>query len=395
MSSMELVFPFKNIATNYLFDFLSADLANKFIADTKGDYDVIYLNNFHEDYIKPFANSLPNFQNELLQVISTTNQETIDAYFDELKSEEKYIREQFRTENVRDKILEWNKEIMQNFLNEVERDSKNYFSKEERKYKHLEQYKKWVSKNLFGPPLSADDMVERTFTNHNFYCIEKQPELVEIAYVDQYAGFLNARYLEWIAVTIGYIVKHNNGEIKSARKENLFQKPVVFMEGEHDLTYVRRASSLLGYEDLLARVDLRQRGGYTNLDKMWEVLRHDNWETVPQKKLLLYDCDVNNRNDTFGDLFRRTIPLFPENPVQSGIENLFNKATISKALTYKSDFIDETYTRRKIRGQETEEVKVFVNKDEKGNMCKWLCENGTADDFVNFKGVFDLIQLIL
>jgi hypothetical protein len=33
-----------------------------------------------------------------------------------------------------------------------------------------------------------------------------------------------------------------------------------------------------------------------------------------------------------------------------------------------------------------------VNKDEKGNLCEWLCEHGTAEDFAGFHVVFDLIE---
>ncbi len=36
-----------------------------------------------------------------------------------------------------------------------------------------------------------------------------------------------------------------------------------------------------------------------------------------------------------------------------------------------------------------------VNKDEKGNMCDWLCENGTVDDFANFELAFSIIDSII
>ena len=36
-----------------------------------------------------------------------------------------------------------------------------------------------------------------------------------------------------------------------------------------------------------------------------------------------------------------------------------------------------------------------MNKDEKMNLCNWLCEKGTAADFENFKGVLKLIERIL
>ena len=36
-----------------------------------------------------------------------------------------------------------------------------------------------------------------------------------------------------------------------------------------------------------------------------------------------------------------------------------------------------------------------VNKDEKKNLCRWICENGTEDDFSDFGLLFDLISEFL
>ena len=33
-----------------------------------------------------------------------------------------------------------------------------------------------------------------------------------------------------------------------------------------------------------------------------------------------------------------------------------------------------------------------VNDDEKKNLCDWICENGTAEDFASFTVVFDLLK---
>jgi len=60
-------------------------------------------------------------------------------------------------------------------------------------------------------------------------------------------------------------------------------------------------------------------------------------------------------------------------------------------------FIDVTPEIKKIeRGQniiiaESKEV----NKDEKKNLCNWLCENGNKEDYMNFNTVFDLLEALL
>ncbi|HEC1758030.1 TPA: hypothetical protein R1711_001286, partial [Campylobacter lari] len=50
----------------------------------------------------------------------------------------------------------------------------------------------------------------------------------------------------------------------------------------------------------------------------------------------------------------------------------------------------------KIRGKEkTISDKHSVNKDEKVNLCNWICENGTEEDFENFKVILEIIDEFL
>ena len=36
-----------------------------------------------------------------------------------------------------------------------------------------------------------------------------------------------------------------------------------------------------------------------------------------------------------------------------------------------------------------------VNDSQKQNMCNWLCENGTAEDFQHFQVIFDMLEELL
>ena len=142
------------------------------------------------------------------------------------------------------------------------------------------------------------------------------------------------------------------------------------------------------------KIEIRQRGGYRNLDKLWEILTKDNWETIPQTKILLYDCDTNKGDEEFGHIFRRTIPS-QENIIKKGIENLFPETTIKKALEHKKEFVDYKIIKGTTRGVKyIEEINV-INKDEKRNFANWVCENGTAEDFRNFEVVFSIIKDII
>jgi ribosome maturation protein Sdo1 len=106
--------------------------------------------------------------------------------------------------------------------------------------------------------------------------------------------------------------------------------------------------------------------------------------------LLLYDCDTKVENKTKEKVYKRIIPYIQENHFDRGIENLFPKTTINKAIEYKKAFIDYTAeTKQTKRGIENIiPEKYDVNPDEKGNLCTWLCENGTEEDFVHFDKVF-------
>ena len=78
------------------------------------------------------------------------------------------------------------------------------------------------------------------------------------------------------------------------------------------------------------------------------------------------------------------------------MENLFSLRTIEKARAHKAAFVDIDPARTRIvRGEKVDEPERWtVNEDEKSNLCHWVCDNGSAEDFANFQGVFDLLRSI-
>ena len=171
------------------------------------------------------------------------------------------------------------------------------------------------------------------------------------------------------------------------------QKPIVFVDGKHDVKYIHTAASLLGYEELIERVEIRGAGGNSNLKRVWNDrqlfnIRRDN------PVIILHDPECEQASVQEGNVFRATISKNEKSPVDKGIENLFNRETLEIALKHKRAFIDirsaHEYT---VRG-ETKEAKEewSVNTGEKKNLRNWLCENCGADDFENFRGVLELIK---
>lgn len=390
---MELIFPFKNLALNNLIPFFEEERMKEFVK-YKSESDEWRKEHFEND-IAYYRERLPNFENEILQIVNTTNQETIDFYFKELSENYDYLKELLDKENFIQQIEDWNNQAHIEYAELVEKKTNEYFEKEERnKFGHLEKYETFEFSGLF-PIFGNSEAKKVTKTNYNFYCIEETPDLIPIEFTDEYYELVLELSKEFMAIAAKYGQPWTKGEIKSKAESNVQLKPIIFFEGEHDITFIKKAAELLGKEELISQLELRQRGSCSNLDKLWRILVTDNWETNPQTKILIYDCDTNRENEDFGHIFRRTIPSISENIVKRGIENLFPNELIQRAIEHKKEFVDFRETKGTKRGIEyTEEMNV-INKDEKKNFCDWVCSYGSNEDFKNFEIVFEIIEKIL
>ena len=72
-------------------------------------------------------------------------------------------------------------------------------------------------------------------------------------------------------------------------------------------------------------------------------------------------------------------------------------AAIDRAEVYERAFVDLTAEiTKRVRGNDVlVPAAEEVNKDEKRNLCQWLCETGTAEDFVNFEQIFRVLEELL
>ena len=174
-------------------------------------------------------------------------------------------------------------------------------------------------------------------------------------------------------------------------------KPIIFVEGDYDIRYLRKAAELLGKTEILDKIQLKDGGGFGGLDKVWKSYNNPISKVVPNKIILLYDCDTNKQDAEKNLVFKRVIPLIEKNPISKGIENLFPCDTIEKIESENPQYIDiQEESKTRVRGKEiVVPASKSVNKDEKSNMCTWLCENGTKEDFVNFEMVFQIIEEII
>ncbi|MEH7828724.1 AAA family ATPase [Gemmobacter denitrificans] len=183
-------------------------------------------------------------------------------------------------------------------------------------------------------------------------------------------------------------------EVRS--KVEASQKPMLYVEGMTDIDYLNKAAELLGRHAIINRFELVDAVGVPHLNMIWKTYSSHLGTTLRQKWVLLYDCDADKPADNNGKLFRRTIPK-QESRITSGIENLFTEATIKRAIAHKAAFIDiigeHEALERGVRTMVPETWK--INKDEKRNLCDWLCKHGNQDDFQRFGEVFDILEGVL
>ncbi len=175
------------------------------------------------------------------------------------------------------------------------------------------------------------------------------------------------------------------------------QKPIVFLEGATDVRYLQKAAELLDRKEVLQSIQIEDGEGSGNLDKRWKFFNSGFANVIPQKVILLYDCDQSKEPNSKGNMFKQSIPKKENHPLKKGIENLFEKVTIEKARKHKPEFIDSIGAHAKTERGEQRKIpeEWIICKDEKTNLCTWLCENGDMEDFKHFEEVFDLLEKIL
>ena len=172
-------------------------------------------------------------------------------------------------------------------------------------------------------------------------------------------------------------------------------KPKILTEGETDPIYLRKACELLGYQNLIGKVDIEWIGinqnkgkplftGKDSLTKTRQFLIA-NPSFLKHKTILLYDCDTQKAEQDLGKLYEITIKQNLQNKkVKGGIENLFSENL----------FEDKFYTKKTKISDYGEET--IISTFQKMDFCNWVChERSNPDDFINFKEVIDMINNLL
>ena len=171
------------------------------------------------------------------------------------------------------------------------------------------------------------------------------------------------------------------------------RQPLLYVEGNTDCDYLRRAADLLGKQDILAKFDMNGAGGDNKLSVIWKSLTRVPTATT-KSVVLLYDPESQIQSQSKGSIQKRKMPFFDTHPIPKGIENLFGQEAIEKARRHCPDIIDTIAEHTKIvRGKKILQPETFsVNENEKRNLCNWLCKHGAIEDFRCFGQVFEILE---
>jgi len=167
-------------------------------------------------------------------------------------------------------------------------------------------------------------------------------------------------------------------------------KPIICLEGETDKNYILNAAKLLNKNKLLELIELKPLGGEGALKKIWS--EKDIFNSLLKHNLLvLHDCDSDIQDKNEAKIIIKKLPKI-SGGLDKGIENLFPETTIEK-LKKNNNKCVKAETKITECGEERDESVIhFINKDEKRNVCDYLCQHGTKEDFQHFNIIFDIIE---
>ena len=184
-------------------------------------------------------------------------------------------------------------------------------------------------------------------------------------------------------------------DLKAALQEA--KEPVLLPEGQIDMRYLQRAAQLLGEQETLGAFQLRDGGGAGNLTNIFNRFHAPLPELLQHPVVLLFDSDRNKPSKDNGRLYQRSIAAQPNNPIKTGIENLFGKTTLERAISDDNSLVDiEREHEARVGGyMQAIPERWTVDDGQKSRLCDWLCQFGDAGDFQAFNEVFDILAKVL
>ncbi len=175
-------------------------------------------------------------------------------------------------------------------------------------------------------------------------------------------------------------------------------KPILYVEGDYDIRYIKYIAEKLNKNDILDKVEIIDGDGSGNLKNLWKIFDGAKAAKISQlitnqKILFLFDCDESeSERDIENKIFKLSIPINHSNLIKIGIENLLSNDIIQEALT--KGYIEHISTIKKV-ADTTETIENYeLVKSQKSNLCNWFCNEreNSAEDIKAFSVIFDILE---
>lgn len=165
----------------------------------------------------------------------------------------------------------------------------------------------------------------------------------------------------------------------------------VFVDGPTDVDYIEAAARHLGKDAILERCEIIPAGGDRKLRGIWNT--PGIARIAPGKVILIHDCESNIESERDDGMYRFSVTLLQEDehPIRKGIEHLFAKDTLGKVKECTKTLTEEEW----VDGERVVKVNVVVKNNKKREMCDWICEHGSRDDYGHFAVLLETIESIL
>lgn len=170
------------------------------------------------------------------------------------------------------------------------------------------------------------------------------------------------------------------------------ESPIIWVGGETDLIYFRKAAQLLGHRHLVDYFEwvgeTSASGSGTNtgdpgLNSTFKILKA-NPKLTSRRIVFLYDSDANKPDEEFGNVHVLSLDKFPDAYCDKGIENLLPDDAFS----------DDMYQRIEKPGSYGKPTVLYELR--KMQLCLSLCgDDAAAETFENFRPTLERISYLL
>ncbi len=168
----------------------------------------------------------------------------------------------------------------------------------------------------------------------------------------------------------------------------------IYCEGKTDIAYIQKALSLFGGARLIDEnlVKFIDSEGEQNQKKILYAYKHESGPTLEENSVFVFDCDTGVLSETVKNVVCFS---FPRNTKEAGyfcsrgIENNFHINTLKRIFDEKHKCVRFI---KKFSNTDSGIQETIVSIDlDKEPLCKLLCESGTKEDFLPFRGLVSLI----